>query len=238
MSLLINKFPYQNLERETLDGIRYYQCPCGLYPSVTSILSATKSEESRATLAAWRDRIGHERAQQIVTASASRGTRMHSYLEDYVLTGQLKEPGSNPYSRVANLMAETIIKQGLSNVDEYWGSEVNLYYPGLYSGTTDLVGVWKGREAILDFKQSNKPKLPQYVDDYRYQLVSYGLCHNHLYGTDIKTGVILVCVQPQVDDQMNIIQEPVYQEFVIKDDEWDQYVELWWNRVEQFYLHK
>lgn len=233
--MLINKYPYINLEREEANDIRYYKCPCGNYPSVTSILSQTKSEESKQGLEAWRNRIGHDKALEITRDSASRGTRMHSYLEDFVLTGQLKTPGSNPYAKISHLMAETIIKEGLVNVNEYWGSEVNLYYPGLYAGTTDLVGIWKDKPAIMDFKQSNKPKLSQYVDDYRYQLVSYGLCHNLLYGTNIKTGVILVCVQPQVDHQMNIVQDPIYQEFVITEEEWDQYTQLWWDRVERFY---
>ena len=159
MSLITSRFQYSNLSRIDGENLRLYQCPDGSrVPSVTTILSKTKPLESIQALQAWRDRIGHDAAQEITTQSANRGTRMHKYLENYLDNGFMQAPGSNPHSALGVSMASVIVEHGLCNVDEFWGSEVSLYYPELYAGTTDAVGIHKGQEAIIDFKQSNKPK--------------------------------------------------------------------------------
>ena len=157
MTLLTEKFQYSLLQRQNSNGQRNYLCPDGsIVPSVTTILSATKSEKDIAALKAWEDKEGPEKAKQIKEEAAARGTRMHKFLEDYVTTGSLGLPGTNPFSKQGNLMAASIVKNGLVNVSELWGSEVGLYYPGLYSGTTDAVGIHNNDSAILDYKQSNK----------------------------------------------------------------------------------
>ena len=124
-----------------------------------------------------------------------------------------------------------IINNGLPKVTEIWGMEASLYYPELYAGTTDLVGVWKGRPAIMDFKQTNKPKKREYIDDYFLQLVAYSEAHNHTHGTDINTGVILMCARPKDTDST-----PEYQEFVLEGVKFEMYRQLWWKRVEQYYM--
>lgn len=223
--MITEKYQYINLSRTSVNGSRMYETPDGSrLPSVTTILDQTKSEESRRGLQEWRNRVGHKRAQEITTEAASRGTRMHKFLEDYVKTDILREPGTNPYSQQSKSMAEIIINQGLCNVNEFWGLEVPLHYPGLYAGTTDCVGLWKDRPAILDFKQTNKPKKKEWIDDYFCQLVAYAMAHNEVYGTEIKTGVILMCSQ-------NL----EFQCWVIEKDEFDHYVNYWLNRVEKFY---
>ena len=153
------KFNYQAVPRVTIDGKRFYATPDGnKLPSVTTILDKTKSEESKEALNRWRARVGTERAQQITTEAANRGTRMHSYLEHYVKTGGMKDLPTNPFAQPSWFMAAQVILEGLSNVDEFWGVEVPVYYSGLYAGTTDCVGVHTGEPAIMDFKQTNKPK--------------------------------------------------------------------------------
>lgn len=231
------RYNYQPIPRETVDGRRLYATPDGYrLPSVTTILDATKPEEKKRVLQEWRSRVGHERAQQITTEAANRGTRMHTYLEDYVRQGVIRERGTNPFSWASHAMAETVIANGLNRVDEFWGIEVPLYYPGIYAGTTDGCGLHQGQESILDYKQTNRPKRREWIDDYFLQLCAYAEAHNAVHGTNIRKGVILMCVKPEVDEQMAIIKPPEYQEFVLEGTEFEQYRQAWWHRVEQYYL--
>jgi genome maintenance exonuclease 1 len=225
--MLINKFNYTTINRETVDGKRHYCLPDGTkVPSVTTILDRTKPEEKRQALANWKRRVGEAQAQAITTEAAGRGTRMHKWLETYVKDGSLGIPGTNPYSQQSHSMANVIIFEGLGkNVSEYWGVEVPVYYSGLYAGTTDCIGVWKGKPAILDFKQTNKPKKREWIDDYFIQLAAYALAHNNTHGTDIKQGVILMCSA-----------ENQYQEFEITEQEFEHWSNEWIKRVELYYL--
>jgi genome maintenance exonuclease 1 len=214
------------MNRVEIDGKRRYATPDGeKLPSVTTILDATKSEESKQALNEWRKRIGTVRAQQITTEAAGRGTRMHKWLENYIKTGETGEPGSNPYSIQSHQMAHSIIKQGLVNCNEYWGTEVPLYFPKVYAGTTDLVGVHDGSPAIMDHKQSNKLKKREWIDDYFVQLAAYANAHNEGHGTDIRKGVIFMCTA-----------DNIYQEFIIEGQEFAKYTDMWFKRVEQYYL--
>jgi len=234
--MIINKFDYKPLQRTTLEGKRHYCLPNGeKVPSVTTILDRTKSEESKQALANWKKRVGEQQAQQIVTEAANRGTRMHSYLESYILSDDMKPLPTNPYAHPSWFMAAEVILKGLSNVDEFWGSEVPVYYSGLYAGTTDCVGVWKGQPAIMDFKQSNKVKKREYIDDYFIQLAAYAAAHNNTHGTDINTGVILMAVQPKLQED-GTYTTPEYLEFTIEGDEFEHWHQEWMKRVELYYL--
>jgi hypothetical protein len=230
------KFDYKKLSRTNINGKRHYCTPTGdPVPSVTTILDKTKPEEKRQALANWRKRVGEQKAQQITTEAANRGTRMHTYLENYVLDGVLKEAGSNPYSWASRAMAQQIIEKGLCNVDEYWGMEVPLYFPSVYAGTTDCVGLHNGDQAIIDFKQTNKPKKEEWVDDYKLQLCAYAEAHNEVYGSNIRKGVILMAVKPETDEMGNVKTVPEYQEFVVQGEEWELWRQQWWKRVEEYY---
>jgi len=223
--MIIKKYDYQALARTTTEHQRLYTCPDGnAVSSVTTILDKTKSAEKTKALANWRKRMGEAKATEIVTEAANRGTRMHTYLEKYVLGEELKETVSNPYAQQSLDMAKIVVEEGLCNVDEYWGTEVALYFPKIYAGTTDLVGVHKGEAAILDFKQSNKPKKREWIEDYFLQLVAYAEAHNEVYGTDIRKGVVLMCTK-----------DYKYQEFITEGVEWDMWKQKWWDRVEQYY---
>lgn len=231
------KFDYHPIPRVVVEGKRFYATPDGNnLPSVTTILDRTKSEQSKAALQQWRARVGADRAQQITTEAANRGTRMHSYLEHYVKTGHRKERGSNPFSWPSYVMAEEIINKGLANVTEFWGIEVPLYFPGVYAGTTDGAGIHLNQESILDYKQTNRPKRREWIEDYFIQLAAYAEAHNELHGTQIKKGVVLMCVKPELDQNHNIVGQPQYQEFVLEGAEFEHYRSQWWKKVEQFYL--
>ena len=221
-----NKYNYIPMSRVEIDGKRRYATPDGeKLPSVTTILDATKSEESKKALNEWRKRMGPAKAQAITTEAAGRGTRMHKWLENYIKTGETGEPGSNPYSIQSHQMAHSIITQGLVKCNEYWGTEVPLYFPKVYAGTTDLVGIHDGSPAIMDHKQSNKLKKREWIDDYFVQLAAYANAHNEVHGTDIRKGIIFMCTA-----------DNIYQEFIIEDGEFDKYTDMWFKRVEQYYL--
>ena len=230
--MITHKFNYVPLARESLEGKRHYALPDGSrVPSVTTILEKTKPAEAKQALQEWKKRVGEQRAQQITTEAANRGTRMHTYLERYVKNDDIGDFPTNPYAQPSWCMAAEVILKGLCHADEFWGSEVPLYYSGLYAGTTDLVGVWKGQPAIMDFKQSNKLKKREWIDDYFLQLAAYAAAHNDTHGTDIKTGVILMCVKPATEHE-----DPVYQEFVLEPKDFDYWSDQWMRRVELYYL--
>ena len=236
--MLVKRYDYAPLDRTTVDGRRLYCTPEGdRLPSVTTVLDATKPAEARAALANWKARVGAEQAQKITTEAASRGTRMHTFLEHYVRTGEIRERPSNPFGWASHVMADTVIREGLLNkVDEFWGVEIPLYFPRLYAGTTDGAGVHQGQESILDYKQTNKPKRREWIGDYFLQLAAYAAAHNELFGTKIRRGVILMCVRPDQDEQLNILEPPKYQEFVLEGAEFDHYTNEWWKRLELYYL--
>jgi len=234
--MITQRYNYAPLSRETIDGKRHYCLPSGKkVPSVTTILDKTKSPESREALANWKKNVGAERAQQITTEAANRGTRMHSYLETYVMMDDLKPLPSNPFAHPSWFMAAEIILKGLGQVDEFWGVEVPVYYSGLYAGTTDCLGLWNGKPAIIDFKQSNKVKKREWIEDYFLQLAAYALAHDEMHGTEINQGVILMAVQPKLlEDQT--YTTPQYLEFVVADAEFAHWKNEWIKRVEIYYL--
>jgi genome maintenance exonuclease 1 len=234
--MITQRYNYTPLNRETIDGKRHYCLPDGSkVPSVTTILDKTKPAEAREALANWKKAVGEKRAQEITTEAANRGTRMHAYLEQYVLTTDLKPLPSNPYAHPSWFMAAEVILKGLQHVDEFWGTEVPLYYSGLYAGTTDLIGTWKGSPAIMDFKQSNKVKKKEYIGDYFLQLAAYAAAHNEMHGTTIDTGVILMAVQPKLLAD-GTYSTPEYLEFVIEGNEFAYWADEWMKRVELYYL--
>jgi len=224
-SRIVARHDYASLTRKSVDGQRLYTCPDGnAVPSVTTILDKTKPEEKKQALLNWRKSVGEQKANEIVTEAANRGTRMHKYLEDHINGETLKESVSNPYAQQSLDMAKIVIEEGLKDVNEFWGTEVALYFPQIYAGTTDCVGIHKGEGAILDFKQTNKPKKREWIEDYFLQLAAYAEAHNEIHGTKINKGVVLMCSK---DYQ--------YQEFISEGAEFDMWKDLWWKRVEEYY---
>ena len=177
--------------RSLIGGKRHYDVGEEKLPSVTTILSATQSEEKRKSLADWRARMGPQYADRVKDLAAMRGTAMHRYLEAFIDGTGHKDLTS--VGKEAEPMAKRIIESGLGDLEEVWGQEVTLYYPGLYAGATDIVGIYEGQPAIIDFKQTNKPKKREWISDYFCQLGAYCMAHNYVYGTKIQSGVILMC---------------------------------------------
>jgi hypothetical protein len=188
-------------------------------------LSATASDEKRASLAKWKAKVGDVEAERVKNTAATRGTAMHSYLE-YHLNGQglldLSDEG-----QAARNMAKKIIDEGLGDLQEIWGNEVVLHYPGLYAGQTDLVGIYQGRDSIIDFKQSNKPKRDEWITDYYLQGAAYATSHDCIYGTEIEQIVILVCTP-----------DLFFQRFIVNGARLREYRSEWLKKVDQYYSSK
>ena len=218
-----NKFNYPKSSRSIEDGYRKYLLGENKLPSVTTILGATKSEEEKAALANWKERVGIKEANRIKTEASSRGTSMHSYIEDY-LKGRINESFFESNEQYKN-MAKEIIEKGIDNkLDEIYGIEETLYYPEQYAGTADLIGVYQGNDVVIDFKQSNKPKKTDYIQDYFLQLGAYTLAHDVVHGTKMKAGIILLCTK-----------DILFQEFKIEGAELEMYQNLFLGRVKKFY---
>ena len=220
-----SSYRYPKTVREMVEGQRHYILNQEKLPSVTTILSATQSAEKRESLAKWRERVGEAEATRIVDSAGARGTAMHKILEKYVLgEGYLDE---TTVGKQAHNMALQVIQSGLSNVTEYYGTECTLYYPGLYAGQTDLVAIHKGEDAIIDFKQTNKPKRREWIEDYCLQLAAYAMAHNFIYKTKITKGVVMMCSK-----------DNYYQEFVIEGAEFQKYKHNFLRRVDEYYKNR
>ena len=215
-------FKYPRSIREILKGDRHYDVNDEKLPSVTTILQATQSLEKAESLARWASRVGQVEADRIRDQAAKRGTAMHSYLEAYLQGGQVLD--LRDVGREASSMAETIIAKGFNDLAEVWGVECTLHYPGLYAGQTDMCGIYQGRESIIDFKQTNKPKKAEWIDDYKLQLVAYATAHDQVYGTEIEQGVILMCTP-----------DNFFQRFLVNGSEFREWKWKWLQKVSDYY---
>ena len=214
-----DKYNYVRVSRSTDQGSRTYDVEGTKLPSVTTILSRTKDQ---TYLDRWKAKVGYEEAERIKNLSSKRGTSMHKFIEKHI-TGagydDLTEIGQQ-----AKPMAQKIIDIGLTPVSEYYGSEVSLYYPGLYAGSTDLVCIHNGKETIADFKQANKPKREEWIEDYFLQISAYAMAHDYVHGSNIEQGVIMVCTP-----------DLYYQEFKFDGEMMQKYRHQFLQRLSQFY---
>ena len=218
-------YHYPPSTRSTTDGLRTYDVGNEKLPSVTTILGKTKSLEAQESIARWQAKVGMEQATRIKEQAAARGTNVHMHLEKHILgEGHLD---LTPEGKIAKAMADTIIAKGFNDLQEIWGSEVVIHYPGLYAGATDLVGVYDYEDSIIDFKQSNKPKRKEWIDDYFMQLGAYAMAHNYVYQTQITQGVILMCTP-----------DNYFQKFQIKGKEFIKYQHQFLERVNKYYETK
>lgn len=219
----INKlYEYEKLERVTHeDGSRYYVSPQNDHlSSVTTILSATSYSPE---LEAWQKRVGLQEAERVRVEATGLGSLMHTHLENYVM-GEERPGGNNIVRVMAKNMADQVIEKGLCNVNEVWGMEEILYYPGLYAGTSDLIGIHNGEPAIMDYKTCRKMKKKATITDYSLQGAAYSIAHNHIHGTDIKKIVIFM-----------VSRDMEFQEYIWEGDEFEKAKELWLMRLEAFH---
>ena len=216
-----NKFNYLRGKQITdhESGTRVYEVVGTRLPSVTTVLSATKNQQF---LKDWKAKVGEKEAERIKNLSSKRGTAMHKFLESHIQGvgyDDLTELG-----QAAKPMAQKIIEVGLTPISEYYGSEVMLHYPGLYAGSTDLVCLHNDMETIVDFKQSNRPKREEWIEDYKLQCAAYALAHDYVYRSTIKQCVIMICTP-----------DLYYQEFKIQDSELKEWKHKWLKRLDMYH---
>ena len=224
MALNWNKqFEYPKTVRSNIDGTRRYEIGDEKLPSVTTIISGTQDASKTESLKKWKLKVGEVEAERIKNTAAARGTAMHSFLEHHVKGGNVLD--LTDIGREASSMGKTIIEKGFPDLEEVWGVECTLHYPGLYAGQTDLCGVYQGRESIVDFKQSNKPKRAEWIGDYKLQLAAYATAHDQVYGTSIEQGVILMCTP-----------DNFFQRFIVNGSEFREWKWKWLQKVSDYYV--
>ena len=217
------KFNYPTSTRALYNGKRLYDVNNEKLPPVTSILESTKPQSEIDSLNRWKQEVGARQAEIISKESRDRGSSMHVFLERFLL-GKLNLELLDD-NTLEKRMADEIIENGLKNkLEEIWGVEATLYYPGKYAGAADLIGIYENYESLIDFKQSNKPRKHEWNSNYYMQLGGYILAHNLVYGTNINQGVILVCTK-----------DNLFQRFVIYGQELKEYQNRFLERVEQYY---
>jgi len=217
------QFDYPESIRSLINDERHYDIGQEKLPSVTTILQATQSDEKKKVLEDWKNRVGADNAENIKNEAANRGSIMHRIIEGHLL-GQ-RHADLSDQGILAGTMAQTIIDEGLEgSMNEIWGTEITLYYPKLYAGASDLAGIYEGRESIMDFKQSNRPKQKAWITDYFLQLAAYATAHNQVYGTRIQSGTILMCTK-----------DNYFQKFTVQGAEFQRFMWDWLRRVDLYY---
>ena len=221
---LIERYVYPRSTRANIAGLRHYAVDGQeqKLPSVTTVLGQTQPKEKQESLDRWRERVGLREAQKITRDAAIRGTAMHKHLEDLIL-GQ-RSLDLTPLGIEATKMAEIIVERGLNDCSEVYGTEAVLYYPGLYAGSCDLIANYKDKLSIIDFKQTNKPKQREWIEDYFLQMGAYGMAHDAVYGTSIEQGIIMMCSK-----------DGYYQQFMIEGEEFRQAKHKFLGRLDEFY---
>ena len=221
---IIEKYKYPSSTRANIEGLRHYTITGEQQklPSVTAVLGATQPKEKQESLERWRKRVGLREAQKITRDAAIRGTAMHKYLED-LISGQ-RSLDLTEIGQEATRMAEIIVERGLNDCSEIYGIEAVLYSPDLYAGSVDLVAKYKDKVSIIDFKQTNKPKQREWIEDYFLQMAAYGMAHDAVYGTNIEQGVIMMCSK-----------DGYYQQFMIEGKEFRDAKHKFLERLNEFY---
>ncbi len=221
-SLVTERYPYKDVRRKKVNGKRHYEGEGKFLPSVTTIISATKDEADQKGLQAWRNRVGEETAEKIKNQAATVGTAMHKYLECHI-----KGVGYDDQTNegvIGKRMAKVVIEKAFPFINEIWGTEVTMYYPTFYGGTADCVGLWHDKPAIMDFKQTNKPKKIEWIEDYFVQLAAYSMAHDALFGTKMEAGVILMASRGLE-----------FQMFTIDGQRFEDYKYKWLKRCEKYF---
>ena len=221
---LIDRYVYPKSTRESISGLRHYTVDGEerRLPSVTTVLAQTKDKKDKESIERWKAQVGEKRAEEIKNEAAARGTAMHKYLED-LIRGQ-RSMDLTTTGQEAQKMAEIIVDRGLNDCSDIYGVEAVLYYPGLYAGSCDLIATYNDKLAIIDFKQTNKPKQREWIGDYFLQMAAYGMAHDAVYNTAIELGVIMMCSK-----------DGYYQQFVIEGDEFREAKYEFLRRLDQFY---
>ncbi len=184
------------LEREHIDGVRYYKVnnnnELHRFVSITSVISHYKKD----FFDNWRKRVGVEKADEITKKATSRGTDMHSLVENYLYN----IPELPEVQELSKTLFENAIPT-LSRINNIHSLEGSLYstYFGI-AGTVDCIAEFDGELSIIDFKTSAKPKPREWIDGYFVQCCAYACMLYELTGISVKKFIIIMsCENGEVE---------------------------------------
>ena len=192
--------------------------------------------EDKSGLERWRLKVGEEEADRIVEESKAIGTSLHTYIENSVMKfSNIKHlkglPLPNPeahelhHDLVTN-MGNVILEKGLKDkLEEVWGLEANIHYENIYRGIIDMVGIYEGKQTIIDFKTKRTIPQRKYQDRFFKQLTAYAVAHNWRCKTNIRKGVLLF-----VDRDLN------FERYSIEGKEFEYYKKLFFQDVDKVFV--
>ena len=202
--------------------MRYYQDSLSnLVPSVTTILSATGDHSG---IDAWKRRVGPKTAKAVVDEATTIGTAVHLAIENYLYGKEWEQFTEDKMGMLAHQIAKRFICDCLGDIDEVWGLESGLVLDGLYAGTADCIGIFRGKPTIIDFKTAKKIKRKDWIEDYFLQGAAYANAHNVMYKTNIESIAILM-----------VDRDLLFKEFFVNSKEFNSYTEKWKKRLIGYY---
>ena len=220
--MIANLYQYPELTRVEKNDVRYYQDSLSnLVPSVTTILSATGDHSG---IDAWKRRVGPKTAKAVVDEATTIGTAVHLAIENYLYGKEWEQFTDDKIGMLAHQIAKRFICDCLGDIDEVWGLESGLVLDGLYAGTADCIGIFRGKPTIIDFKTAKKIKRKDWIEDYFLQGAAYANAHNVMYKTNIESIAILM-----------VDRDLLFKEFLVNSKEFNSYTEKWKKRLIGYY---
>jgi hypothetical protein len=188
---------YTDLPTINANGRRLYCTPDGQrLPSITTVLGAGKKD----SINEWRDKIGHEEADRITRMAASRGTALHNIMEKYIRGDEDFMPRATmPHYKVLFNAIRPLID---ANLESVYAQETPLYSDFLkVAGRVDLVGKYRGKNSVIDFKSSRKPKPKEWIENYFMQATYYAIAFEERTGIPVPQIVILIATDESLIPQ-------------------------------------
>ena len=220
--MITNLYQYPELTRVEKNDVRYYQDSLSnLVPSATTILSATGDHSG---IDAWKRRVGPKTAKAVVDEATTIGTAVHLAIENYLYGKEWEQFADDKMGMLAHQIAKRFICDCLGDIDEVWGLESGLVLDGLYAGTADCIGIFRGKPTIIDFKTAKKIKRKDWIEDYFLQGAAYANAHNVMYKTNIESIAILM-----------VDRDLLFKEFLVNSKEFNSYTEKWKKRLIGYY---
>ena len=179
------------LERETIDGVRFYKIPGKENVKRLVSITSVTSHKNRQIFIDWRKKVGDAKADKITKQATSRGTDMHSLVENYLLN--IPElPEVQPLSDYLFKIA----RKELDKINNIHAIEDSLYSEVLgIAGTVDCIAEYDGELAVIGFKTSKKPKPVEWIEHYFVQAAAYACMLYEMTGITVKKLVILMACE-------------------------------------------
>ena len=176
-----------DITTESIKGKRFYVTPEGnKYPSITTVLS----DRNKEGIIKWRESVGNDVANQVMRQAASRGTAVHTLIENYLNNEELSKQDVLPVALFVTIKSE------LDNINNIRIQEGGLYSDKLgVAGRVDCIAEYKGKISVIDFKTSTKEKKEEWVENYFIQGSAYCEMYEERFLQPIEQVVILIVTE-------------------------------------------